>query len=117
MPMSALALPQRERKPRQRGLTMVIDTGLATRQLDDVLASHADLIDVVKLGWGTCIVTRDLARKLDMLRSYGVDYFFGGTLFEKHVLQRRFDAFREYVSAHRCRYVEVSNGTLPMTSE
>jgi phosphosulfolactate synthase len=117
IPMSTLSLPQRTSKPRQRGLTMVIDTGLPTRQLDAILDSHADLVDVVKLGWGTCLVTGDLDRKLDMLRSHGVDYYFGGTLFEKYVLQQRFDGFLELLRAHRCRYVEVSNGTLPMTSD
>ncbi len=96
---------------------MVIDTGMPTRHLDDILASHAGLIDLVKLGWGTSVVTADLGRKLSMLRSYGIDYFFGGTLFEKYVLQQRFDAFRSFANAHGCRFVEVSNGTLPMTPE
>ncbi len=117
IPMTALSLPARTSKPRQRGLTMVIDTGIPTRQLDAMLDSYADLVDVIKLGWGTCLVTADLDRKLDMLRSHGIDFFFGGTLFEKYVLQQRFDSFRELIRAHQCRYVEVSNGTLPMTSE
>jgi phosphosulfolactate synthase len=117
MPATALSLPRREQKPRREGLTMVIDTGMPTRLLDDVLASHAALVDFVKLGWGTSLVTADLDRKLRMLREYEIDFFFGGTLFEKYVLQRRFDAFRSLLSAHDCRFVEVSNGTLPMTPD
>jgi len=117
IPTTTLALPDREHKPRLRGITMVIDTGMATRTLDDILASHADLVDMVKLGWGTCLVTSDLSRKLDILRSYDIEYFFGGTLFEKFALQQRFDEFRQFLRAHRCSHVEVSNGTLPMSSE
>jgi phosphosulfolactate synthase len=117
LPGTALSLPRRATKPRRFGVTMVIDTGMATRHLDDVLASHAGLIDFIKLGWGTGLVTADLDRKLAILRDYGIDYFFGGTLFEKYVLQQRFDAFRSFAQDHGCRYVEVSNGTLPMTPE
>jgi phosphosulfolactate synthase len=110
-----LDLPPRQRKPRRSGFTMVIDPGAATGLFEDVIESHASLIDFVKFGWGTALVTRDLERKIACLRSSHVEYFFGGTLFEKFVLQGRFEGFRCFCSRHGCRWVEVSNGTIPMS--
>jgi phosphosulfolactate synthase len=110
-----LDLPPREGKPRRAGFSMVIDPGAATGLFEDVIESHGPLIDFVKFGWGTALVTRDLQRKIACLRSNGVEFFFGGTLFEKFVLQGRFDGFRSFCRRHGCRWVEVSNGTIPMS--
>jgi predicted MFS family arabinose efflux permease len=91
----ALVLPPRPTKPRTSGLTMVIDHGLSLSLFGDVVASGAEYVDLVKFGWGTAVVTDRFAEKLDVLDRHGIDYFFGGTLFEKHILQGKFDDFRK----------------------
>jgi phosphosulfolactate synthase len=111
-----LDLPCREPKPRRTGLTIVIDPGAPTHLFEDVIDSQGPLIDFVKFGWGTALVTRDLDRKIACLRRSGVEFFFGGTLFEKFLVQRRLDGFRAFCHRHRCRYVEVSNGTIPLSN-
>jgi phosphosulfolactate synthase len=63
------------------------------------------------------VVTPQLSRKIDVLDSLGIDWFFGGTLFEKHVMQARFDDYRSWCSAWGARIVEVSNGTVNMSNE
>jgi phosphosulfolactate synthase len=65
---------------------MMVDGGLPTRQFQDIVESAGEFLDFVKFGWGTAIVTTDLQRKIDVLRDAGVDFYFGGTLFEKFVL-------------------------------
>ena len=109
-----LALPDRSTKPRTTGVTMMIDNGLPVSAFADVIASNGDLVDLVKFGWGTAVVTARLEDKLTCLRAAGIGYFFGGTLFEKHIAQGRFDAYRRLCHEHGCAYVEVSNGTLPI---
>ena len=42
-------IPKRSKKPRESGLTMVMDKGLSTRQAEDMLDVSAPYIDVVKL--------------------------------------------------------------------
>ncbi len=111
---TTLTLPERSSKPRSSGLTMVIDGGLPLGLFSDVIASYAPHIDVVKLGWGTAVVTPRLEEKLHCLQAAGIGYYFGGTLFEKHVLQGEFDAYRRLCHTYGCRYVEVSNGTVPL---
>lgn len=94
---------------------MIIDRGHPTRYFQDVIESHAALFDYVKFGWGTAVVTKDIARKIDILRANGVDFYFGGTLFEKFLVQDRFEEFRRFVAAHGATYVEVSNGTVDLS--
>ena len=109
-----LDLPSRCTKPRTAGLTMVIDGGLPTGQFRDVMTSHADLVDLVKFGWGTAVVTAQLDAKIATLQQLGIGFFFGGTLLEKHVAQGRFPEYVRLLRDHECAYVEVSDGTLPM---
>ncbi|HTT60139.1 MAG TPA: phosphosulfolactate synthase [Acidimicrobiales bacterium] len=112
-----LTLPQRSSKPRTSGLTMIIDKGLPTRQFEDLIASHSVHIDFVKFGWGTSVVTSDFQAKLDILKNAHVDFYLGGTLFEKYVQQHRFEEFRELCAAYGCGFVEVSNGTIDLTND
>ena len=93
---------------------MVIDAGLPTGAFTDVIDSHGELIDLVKFGWGTSLVTRDLNRKLEVLRAAGIDFYFGGTLFEHYLWSGRLGEFVDLLRAHRATHVEVSNGTIPL---
>jgi phosphosulfolactate synthase len=95
---------------------MMVDGGLPTRTFEDIVESGAEYLDFVKFGWGTAIVTNDLRRKIDIVVAAGVDYYFGGTLFEKFVLQDRFDDYREFCESWSCRYLEVSNGTINLSA-
>jgi phosphosulfolactate synthase len=113
---SSLTLPDRGTQPRAAGLTMVVDGGLALRALDDLVRSAGEYLDYVKLGWGTAVVSGELEDKLDLLRDADIDFYFGGTLFEKHVLQGRFDDFRFFCQRFGCRRVEVSNGTICLSN-
>src|SRR5206468_3778979 len=96
------------------GLTMMIDTGLPTGAFIDVIESHADHIDLVKLGWGTALVTRDLAVKARVLAEAGVGFYFGGTLFEYHLWTGGLDEYLRLVDRTGATHIEVSNGTIPL---
>ena len=113
----SLVLPARPPKPRARGRTMVIDNGVAGRWFDDVIESSGEYIDLIKFGWGTALVTAGLKDKIAMLREHGIPFMFGGTLFEKHVLQDRFADFRAFCLDNGCDCVEVSNGTIDLDHE
>ena len=113
---STLGLPERTVKPRERGLTMVIDNGLPAGQLEDIVDSTGHLIDLVKFGWGTAVVTRDLSRKIAALRDAQVGYFFGGTLFELFAQDDRVDEYARLCREHGCRLMEISNGTIHMSN-
>lgn len=113
---TALSLPPRSVKPRASGITMVVDGGVPFGTLRDIVDSAGEYLDFVKFGWGTAVVSGELAKKVELLRSSDIEFYFGGTLFEKHVLQGRFDDFRDLCHAWSCRYVEVSNGTIDLSN-
>jgi phosphosulfolactate synthase len=116
MNTSPLSLPCRSEKPRREGLTVVIDNGIPFSAFEDAIASAAFGIDLVKFGWGTALVTPRLEDKMDCLDRYGIGYLFGGTLFEKFVAQDLAEDYFKLCRLHRCRYVEVSDGTIHLSS-
>jgi phosphosulfolactate synthase len=116
MNTTVLTLPTRAVKPRETGLTMVIDGGVPLGQFTDLISLGADYIDSVKFGWGTALVTNCLGEKIGVLADSGIDFYFGGTLFEKFVLQGRFDDYRRFCDEYGARHVEVSNGTIEMSN-
>lgn len=110
-----LQLPDRSSKPRSVGVTMTIDGGLPLGYFVDLVECSGEYIDFMKFGWGTSVVTKTTKAKIDVLKAERVDYYFGGTLFEKYVLQGKFDEFRQMCQSFGCGHVEVSNGTVEIS--
>ncbi|HEY7127145.1 MAG TPA: phosphosulfolactate synthase [Ktedonobacterales bacterium] len=113
---TALALPERATKPRNEGLTVVIDNGIPLSYFQDVVASMGSLVDIVKFGWGTSVVSDTLGQKICCLRDHHLDYYFGGTLFEKFLSQDKLEDYIAYCHRYECRFVEISNGTIGLSN-
>ena len=77
-----LGVPARPGKPRETGLTHVIDKGLNTRDIEGMFDTAGAFVDIVKLGWGTSYVTNNLEKKIALYRSFETPVVCGGTLFE-----------------------------------
>lgn len=107
--------PERSPKPRDTGVSHVIDKGLGLRQVEDMLATCSGYVDIVKLGWGTGYVTQNVADKIEAYREAGIPVCFGGTLLEVAILQGRFDAYRGMVRDFGVTHVEISNGVIDLT--
>ena len=65
-------LPERPAKPRESGLTMVMDKGLSLRQAEDFLEVNADKVDLLKLGFGTSIATPNVKEKINLYHDAGL---------------------------------------------
>jgi len=107
-------LPEREQKPRAKGLTMVMDKGLSIRQVEDFLSICDPHTDLVKLGWSTSLVTPMLSEKLDVYRRAKMPFYFGGTLFESFVIRNQFDDYRRVLDEFKVEYAEVSDGSIDL---
>lgn len=112
-----LALPQRTRKPRECGITHVLDKGLGVRQVEDLLTSASEYVDFVKLGWGTGYIAQDLRDKIKLYQQAGVPVYLGGTLLELAILQNRFDEYRELAQTLGLSHVELSSGIIDLSIE
>jgi phosphosulfolactate synthase len=109
-----LSLPERAPKPRQAGLTHVLDKGLGPSQVEDLLTVAADSIDIVKLGWGTAAVTTGLREKVEVYRRAGVPVCLGGTLLEVVLTQGKVEEYVAWAKDVGVDHVEVSDGTIQL---
>jgi phosphosulfolactate synthase len=107
-----LSTPARPPRPRQVGLTHVMDKGMTLSDVEGLFEAAGDYIDIVKLGWGTSYVTHNLREKLALYESLGVPVVMGGTLLEVCLAQNKFDGFRRWVTELGMTHVEVSDGTI-----
>jgi phosphosulfolactate synthase len=107
-----LDLPHRSPKPRDRGVTHVIDRGLSIAEVDGLIEVAGDFVDIVKLGWGTSVIARNLERKLERYREHEIPVVLGGTLTELAITQDRLDALLDWVRDLGLRHFEISDGTI-----
>jgi len=107
-------IPNRTEKPRNKGLTMVMDKGMSTRQVEDMLEVGGSYIDIVKLGFGTSFVSNNLEEKLRLYKEKGIGVYFGGTLFEAFIIRNQFEDYKRLIDKYNLDYVEVSDGCMDM---
>ncbi|HEV8675702.1 MAG TPA: phosphosulfolactate synthase [Methylomirabilota bacterium] len=109
-------VPERLRKPRESGWTMVIDKGLGLHVIDDLMQVAAPCIDVVKLTFGTSAFFRFdvLKEKVRTITAHGVACMPGGTFQEVAVWQGAYDRYLERARELGFTAIEVSDGTIEM---
>jgi phosphosulfolactate synthase len=112
-----LTLPERTSKPRESGLTHVLDKGYSLDQVRQFLEVSTDYVDIVKLGWGTAVVTPNVKEKIELYQSFGVPVCFGGTFFEVCLRQRKVDQFLALVDECGMDCIEISDGTVEMQED
>ena len=112
-----LDLPDRAVKPRQVGITHVLDRGLSVADVDGLIEVAGEFVDLVKLGWGTAVATGNLEPKLERYRAHGIDVVLGGTLTELAIAQNRLDRLIEWLHELGLGYIEISDGTITLEHE
>jgi phosphosulfolactate synthase len=112
-----LDVPARPGKPRDVGLTHVMDKGLNLRDIEGMFDVGGEYVDIVKLGWGTSYVTNNLEKKIALYRHFETPIVCGGTLFEAVYGQGKIDEFKAWLTEHRFSHVEISDGTLEIPRE
>jgi phosphosulfolactate synthase len=112
-----LVLPPRSAKPREQGVTHVIDRGLPLATLASLLDLAGPHIDFVKFGWGTAYVSRHIEAKVAACREADVRTCTGGTLLEIAAAQDKVADFTAWVRSLGIDTVEVSEGAVGMTGE
>jgi phosphosulfolactate synthase len=110
-------LPERTVKPREKGLTMVMDKGLSLKEAENFLEVAGAYTDIIKLGWATSFVTPNLKEKLKIYSDAGIPVYFGGTLFEAFVIRDQFDDYRRVLDQYGLKHAEVSDGSIEIPHE
>jgi phosphosulfolactate synthase len=112
-----LPLPARTAKPRATGLTHVLDSGLGPAEVESLLAVAGSHVDLVRLGWGSALVTDDLPDKLALFARHDVPVMLGGTLTELAWAHGRVAELCDWLDELGITRVEVSSGTLAIPGE
>ncbi len=109
-----LELPERSTKPRQRGITHVLDRGMSVPEVDGLMEVAGDSVDLVKLGWGTALATANLHPKLARYREHQVPVMLGGTLTELAIAQDRLERLIDWMKELELGHIELSDGTIEL---
>ncbi len=105
-------IPKRSDKPRNKGITMMMDKGLGLRETEHFIEASAHLTDLVKFGFGTAFVTSQLEEKLKIYRAAGIRPYFGGTLFEAFYARGMFKEFVKMLDKYDLDLAEISDGSI-----
>ena len=107
-------IPKRPAKPRSNGLTMIMDKGLSLNEAENMVVLKSELTDIVKLGFGTSLLTRYIDKKISLYKEAGIDVYTGGTLFEAFIVRNQIDDFYRLMDKLKLEMVEVSDGCIQM---
>ena len=107
-----LELPARSAKPREQGITHLMDRGLSLVEVDSLMEVAGASVDIVKLGFGTALATENLVPKLERYKQHGVPVVLGGTITELAVQQGRVDELAQWIRDLGLEHIEVSDGTI-----
>lgn len=105
-------IPERTVKPRDHGITMMMDKGLSLREVENFVEANGHLTDIVKFGFGTSYVVKDLEEKLKLYREANIRPYFGGTLFEAFIARNMFEDYLRLLDKFKLELAEVSDGSI-----
>jgi phosphosulfolactate synthase len=96
---------------------MMMDKGLSLREAESFIESSGAYTDLVKLGFGTALITKKLNEKIRLYQGAGLKPYFGGTLFEMFFVRDQFEDYRRFVEESGLTHVEVSDGSIRMNHQ
>jgi phosphosulfolactate synthase len=109
--------PSRTHKPREAGLTHVLDKGLSVADIEGLLEVAAPYVDIIKFGWGTSVVVGNLDAKIELCLDKGIDIYCGGSLFELALRRGKVDDYVAYLKDRGIALIEVSDGVIDLPAE
>ncbi len=107
-------IPERPEQPRKNGLTMVMDKGLGIKQAEQFIEACGEYVDIVKLGFGTSVVSKNVEAKIKLYKEAGFRVYVGGTLFEAFIIRDMLDEYMKFCNKLKLDHVEVSDGSINM---
>lgn len=105
-------IPERPAKPRESGVTMMMDKGMSLKEVESFIDANGDFTDIAKFGFGTAYVTKNLEEKIKLYKSAGIRPYFGGTLFEVFYARNAFNEYRKLLDKYDLDLCEVSDGSI-----
>mgnify|MGYP001361886715 FL=1 len=105
-------IPARPEKPRKKGLTMMMDKGLSLNQAKEFLETCSEYTDIIKLGFGTSLITPNIKNKIKLYQENSIEVYLGGTLFEAFVIRNQIEDYKKLLDNLNLNMVEISDGSI-----
>lgn len=104
-------------KPRNTGITMILDKGLSVMETRNLLETGADFIDFIKLSFGTLPLYPPsiLTAKIKTAAEFGIPVYPGGTFLEIAFWEKTVDRVLDQLLELGIRWVEISDGTITLS--
>ena len=114
-----VSVPQRQQKPRSRGLTMMIDWGIPHGLQKDCLEAQGIYVDEAKIAASIPKVMplQYLQQKIETYKSEDIFTFPGGLFTEVAIAQGNYDAFLEDARSVGFSGIEVSDNILEISTK
>lgn len=114
-----IAVPERQNKPRSRGVTMMIDWGIPMGQQTDIIAAQGHLVDKAKIAAGIprFMPVELLKQKLGAYRAAGISTANGGLFTELSLKQGSYDVLLAELAELGFDSVEVSENLIALSAK
>lgn len=122
MPFFFMNISHRTGKPRDTGVTMMIDWGIGVQRQQDLLDIAGPYIDIAKIAVGLSGIISEhvLKEKIKIYADYQVDAFIGGQFLEYGIYHQGLEIARRYFEEAKrlgFRVIEVSDNNLKISPE
>ena len=107
-------IPERPTKPREKGLTMVMDKGISTVEAEGLMETSEGFIDIIKFGFGTSLISKNISKKIRLYKKHNIKIYLGGTLFEAYIARNMFKEYCNLIKDLELDTVEISDGSIKM---
>lgn len=91
---------------------MVMDKGISVRETEDFISASGPYVDLVKLGFGSSMITPNLDKKIALYKEAGIPVYFGGTLLEAFLIRNEFKNYLKVLTKYKMEYAEISDGSI-----
>ena len=110
-------IPERTQKPRENGLTMMMDKGLSINDAQNFIDMCGPYTDIIKLGFGTSVISPHIETKIKLYKDAGLSVYLGGTLFEAFIIRGMFKEYKDLNRKWNLDMCEVSDGSINISHE
>lgn len=105
-------IPERTARPRTYGITMVNDKGLSVGEARNLISGAHPHVDLVKLAFGTSLLSAGLHEKIRLFQDAGIPVYFGGLLFEAYLIRNQFKDYLNLLKEYEISWIEISDGSI-----
>lgn len=110
---------ERTEKPRNEGITLIIDTGQGINATQDLLETASNYIDYCKMGWATWLIMPEnlIKKKIKIYHEHNIQTLSGGSALEAAILTGKLEEFLEALKDLGFTAIEISTGIINISPQ